>query len=142
VGTDAPLRFFFYGTLIRGSANSAARAAHRALRDLGPAQVAGALYAIPDPGGWYPALLSGGGVVHGRLYEVLAGFGAADLAALDAYEDYDPANPASSLYLRIALANGAYAYRFNHPLPAAARPIPSGDFATWIAAEGLMPFGG
>lgn len=141
MGTEAPLRFFFYGTLIGGGPARVRQALGR-LRDLGAGQVAGALHAIPDPDGWYPAMTDGGGTVHGRFYEVLLHFDEADLAALDAYEDCDPADSAGSLYLRVSLANGAQAYRFNQPLPQAARPIPGGDFAAWIAAEGLRPFGG
>lgn len=139
------MRFFFYGTLIAGSGNPAATAAHALLRELGPATTEGHLHAIPDPLGWYPALLPGAGTVHGRLYEAAPGFGEAELARLDAYEDFDPADSSESLYLRemIGLSGGgeAQAYRFNQPLPPAARPIPGGDFRAWLAREGLKPYG-
>ncbi len=143
------MRFFFYGTLIAGSGNPVARAIHARLCPVGPATTKGRLHAIPDPDGWYPALLPGTGTVHGRLYETAADFAAADLALLDAYEDFDPARPAASLYRRepvIVLEAGgaegpAEAYRFNRSLPADALPVPGGDFARWLAARGEAGFG-
>lgn len=143
------MRFFFYGTLIAGSGNPVAAAVHGHLRDLGPATARGALYAIGEPEGWYPIMLAGAGPVHGRLYEAAPGFGEADLAQLDADEDFDPAAPARSLYLRttiiVADAQGvlqeAQTYSFNGPLPSAALPIADGDFSAWIAREGLRPYG-
>lgn len=138
MGTERPLRFFFYGTLIGGGPPEVRGAVGR-LRDLGPARAPGSLHAIADPEGWYPALVAGEGSVAGRLFEAAPDFSAADLAELDAYEDFDPAG---SLYLRVALADGTQAYRFNQPLPQASRAIPDGDFAAWIAREGLTAFGG
>lgn len=134
------MRFFFYGTLIAGSGNAAEAEVHAKLRDLGPATVAGELYAIPDPEGWYPALLPGKGMVHGRLYETTREFAAADLARLDAWEDYDPAEPEIGLYRREAEGE-VQVYRFARALPPGARPIPGGNFAAWLAAEGLRGFG-
>lgn len=143
------MRFFFYGTLIAGNAHPVATRVHACLRDLGPATARGALHALGEAEGWYPIMLAGAGTVHGRLYAAAPGFGEADLAALDAYEDFDPANPACSLYLRstIVVADAdsgfheAQAYVFNGPLPAGALAIPDGDFAAWITREGLRPYG-
>lgn len=142
------MRFFFYGTLVAGSGNAVARAVHSRLVDLGPATVRGALHAVPDPDGWYPALVSGEGAVHGRLYRAGDGFSAGDLARMDAYEDFDPADPAGSLYVREAMAvlSGgreleAQAYRFAVGLPVGSRPIPGGDFAAWLAEHGLRAYG-
>ena len=143
------MQFFFYGTLIGGSDNPVAAAAHALLRDLGPATARGALYAVGEAEGWYPVLLSGAGAVHGRLYEAAPGFGEADLAALDAYEDFDPADPAGSLYIRstilVTAVDGAFreaqAYGFNGQLPPGAQAIPDGDFRAWILREGLRPYG-
>lgn len=141
------MRFFFYGTLVAGSDNAVAAAAHGLLRDLGPATTPGTLQAVREPQGWYPALLPGAGLVHGRLYAAAAGFGEAELARLDAYEDFDPADPAGSLYLRetiVATRGGspveAQAYRFNQPLPSGARPIADGDFSAWLAREGVSAY--
>jgi gamma-glutamylcyclotransferase (GGCT)/AIG2-like uncharacterized protein YtfP len=143
------MRFFFYGTLIAGSGNAVATAAHRRLHDLGPATARGALYAVGEAAGWYPILLPGSAHVHGRLYAVTAYFGAADLAALDAWEDFDPADPAGSLYRRVTLpvtdAGGAtgeaQAYRFNGAAPPEALAIPGGDFHAWVQHTGRRPFG-
>jgi gamma-glutamylcyclotransferase (GGCT)/AIG2-like uncharacterized protein YtfP len=139
---DGCARFFFYGTLIAGGPPCVGEALVR-LRDLGPARIAGLLYAIPDPQGWYPGLVEGAGQVEGRLFEALPEFAEADLAALDAYEDFDPCDPAGSLYRRITVdvaGRPAKVYRFNQPLPAGARPIPDGDFAEWIALAELPAF--
>jgi gamma-glutamylcyclotransferase (GGCT)/AIG2-like uncharacterized protein YtfP len=144
------MRFFFYGTLMAGSGNRVARLVHDKLRAIGPVRVEGALHAIADPRGWYPALLPGEGAVRGTLYAATASFTAADLARLDAYEDYDPAHPETSLYIRERLrvsdpdgASGdAEAYRFARPLPEGSRPIPGGDFRAWLAEQGMPAFGG
>jgi gamma-glutamylcyclotransferase (GGCT)/AIG2-like uncharacterized protein YtfP len=144
------LRFFFYGTLIAGSGNRVAAATHALLHDLGPATTRGVLHAIEDTEGWYPILLAGDDTVHGRLYEAATGFGARDLAVLDAYEDYDPAEPAGSLYRRVAMAatdadgaaHEAQAYLYNRPVPEATRAVPHGDFHAWLAHEGLRAYAG
>lgn len=143
------MRFFFYGTLIAGSGNATAASVHARLRDLGRATARGTLYAVGEREGWYPVLLAGAGPVHGRLYEAAPGFGAADLAALDAWEEFDPANPAASVYVRATLVvaaedglfHEAQAYSFNRPLPPGAQPIADGDFAGWLARTGLPAYG-
>lgn len=144
------MRFFFYGTLLAGSDNPVASFVHEKLRTIGPARARGVLHAIPNPEGWYPGLLPGEGIVHGRLYEVAEGFGAKELARLDAYEDYSPARPEASLYIRGTVSvigpddtSGlAEAYRFNQPLPEGSRPIPGGDFRAWLAEHGFEQFRG
>ncbi|HMO69548.1 MAG TPA: gamma-glutamylcyclotransferase, partial [Novosphingobium sp.] len=97
---DLPGRFFFYGTLMAASGHPLARALHTRLHPLGPATVPGALFAIPDAAGWYPALLPGDGLVHGTLHAAGPDFAATDLAAIDGFEDFDSADPAASLYCR------------------------------------------
>jgi gamma-glutamylcyclotransferase (GGCT)/AIG2-like uncharacterized protein YtfP len=109
--------------------------------------VAGTLYAVPDPDGWYPALLPGADVVHGQLYRAGAGFDAAALDRMDAYEDYRPDDPAGSLYIRgeAALLGGgsiAQVYRFNQPLLAGSLPLPGGDFRAWLTGSGAVAFAG
>lgn len=144
------MRFFFYGTLLAGSDNPVASFVHEKLELVGPATARGALHGVPDPDGWYPALLPGEGEVHGRLYAAGESFTAADLARLDAYEDFDPARPEASLYLRLPVAvrgpdgaeQAAQAYVFNRPLPDGARPIPEGDFRAWLDGQGLAQFRG
>ncbi len=144
------MRFFFYGTLMDGSDNPVARRVHALLRPLGRGTVCGTIFAVPDPDGWYPALVSGDGLVHGRLYEAADGFGEADLARMDAYEDCDPGNPGASLYNREVVraraadgtAHDAQAYLFNQPLPAGSRCIEDGDFPKWLSEQGGEPFRG
>lgn len=145
------LYFFFYGTLVAGSGNTAAQAAHARLRPVGPATASGALWAIPDGVGWYPALVAGlGGLVHGMLYGAADGFDADDLARLDSWEDYRPDNPDESLYLRKATqvtdAGGnsitAQVYRFNQSMPDGALAIVGGDFHAWLAATGRTAYSG
>ena len=147
----APLRFFFYGTLIAGSGNATARAVHDRLRPIGPGSVSGALWAIPDDAGWYPALVPGdAGQAHGMLYAATDRFGPDDLARLDAWEDYRPHQLTASRYLREEMQVGdpagahvaAQAYRYNQPLPRDARRIVRGDFQAWLDATGFRPYGG
>ncbi len=145
-----PLHFFFYGTLIAGYDNPAARAVHARLRRIGPASVPGALWAIRDPAGWYPALVKGPDRhAYGVLYAATDQFGADDLARLDAWEDYRPDQPGQSRYLREEMevtgqtgaGHLAQAYRFNLPLPADALAIPDGDFQAWLTATGYPAYG-
>ncbi|WP_088308185.1 gamma-glutamylcyclotransferase family protein [Novosphingobium sp. B 225] len=140
------MHFFFYGTLLDGSDNPVAQDIHALLDPLGPAQVAGDLHAIPDAQGWFPALVPGGGQVHGKVYRARAHFTPADLARMDAYEDLDPGDPAGSLYVRQAmlLAGGgeAQTYVWNRPLPAGSQPIPGGSFRDWLTAQGFEQFRG
>lgn len=142
--------FFFYGTLIAGSGNAVEADAHRKLRPVGPGTVRGRLYAIPDPAGWYPALLPGREPVRGMLYEVRRGFGIADLRALDEYEEFDRRSPEGSLYWRrpVAVSGEAFgccraeAYVCKRNLPAASRRIRGGDFRAWLETTGLRAFVG
>jgi gamma-glutamylcyclotransferase (GGCT)/AIG2-like uncharacterized protein YtfP len=143
------MRFFFYGTLMQGGCNPVARRLHRRLGAGVPATVLGRLYALPDPAGWYPALLRdpAGAPVHGMMYDAGADFTCEDLAALDAYENFDPANLAESEYVRQSVpalidSGGmiADAYLYHAPLPAGARPIPGGDFRAFLGAEGLPEY--
>ena len=104
----------------------------------------GRLHAVPDPAGWYPALVAGGDRVSGQAYETGRGFSDAALALLDGWEDFDPRCPGESLYVRratpIKLSDAreivAHAYWFNQPLPQGAVAIGSGDFAGWLAKNG------
>jgi gamma-glutamylcyclotransferase (GGCT)/AIG2-like uncharacterized protein YtfP len=146
--TGLPQQLFFYGTLVAGNPNSVAAAIHAALESLGPARTCGVLYAIPDPAGWFPALVAGDDEVCGALYQVGAAFDAALLARMDAYEDFDPDDPAGSLYRRatISVRNRAgvqaqsAAYLWNRALPAGAVRIGGGHFGHWLATTGSQVF--
>ncbi len=140
------MQFFFYGTLLDGSDNPVARDIHALLEPVGPAQVAGDLHAIPDAQGWFPALLPGDGLAWGKVYRPCPHFTPADLARMDAYEDFDPADPAGSLYLRTALplesGGEAQTYVWNRPLPEGSMAIPHGDFRRWLNEQGFAQFRG
>ncbi len=135
---EVPWHLFFYGVLRPDVAQ------WPFLEGLGaglPATTRGALYAIPDPDGWYPAMLPGTGLVHGACHEV----GAVDLAAVDAFEGADYAR------VEVECAKGmggsvpqtkTHAYLWTAPLPANAEPIPNGDFARWLAETGYTAFAG
>src|SRR5688500_3767278 len=93
MGPNAPTPIAFYGSLMQS---------HGMQRDLriagqvelvGPCQIFGVLYNLGD----YPGLVeSAADRVHAELYRIKD---LAVLALLDSYEDYDPENEASSLYL-------------------------------------------
>jgi gamma-glutamylcyclotransferase (GGCT)/AIG2-like uncharacterized protein YtfP len=97
---------------------------------LGPCRMPGRLVDL----GAYPGLVGGPGVVHGEL---LAVADPAVLAALDAYEGWNPHAPAASLFRREAVTLAApagvraWTYRYNRD-PRGAASIPGGD---WLAHE-------
>ena len=101
-----------------------------------PATATGALFAIADPHGWYPALLPGEGTVVGTLHDARA----VDLAAVDAFEGTDyirrpiPVRCAGETLV-------AEAYLWAGALPPGAPQIVHGDFARWLAETGHKAFG-
>lgn len=136
-----PPAFFFYGTLMAGLGHPLARVWHAGLSPGEAGWARGALWAIPDPEGWYPALLPGEGSVRGMLYRSLAGFDAGMLAAMDRYEGDD--------YLRLALpvmlGDGeamAQAYVWQGALPAGAVALEDGDFAAFLEQSGEPAYRG
>lgn len=140
------MRFFFYGTLIAGSGNDVAASVHARLGPGVAARARGLLYAIPDAGGWYPALVavadgSGAGVVRGFLYETRAGFTGGDLAALDGWEGADYARREVEVALDDGARVTAQAYVWAGALPADAEVIAGGDFGEFIAGRGVRVFG-
>ncbi|WP_068094395.1 gamma-glutamylcyclotransferase family protein [Novosphingobium rosa] len=136
-----PPAFFFYGTLMAGMSQPLARVWHAGLSAGEAGWARGALWAIPDPEGWYPALLPGEGRVLGMVYRPLAGFDAAMLAAMDRYEGDDYRR----LALPVVLAEGevlAQAYVWQGALPAGAVALEDGDFAAFLARRGEVPYRG
>ena len=124
--SDAPVRVFVYGTLMRGCSR------HHYLSDGqfdGEATTDGRLISL----GEYPALIEGAGTIHGELYtfEDLP----AALDVLDDVEEFDPANPEGSEFVRdarrVRLGDGtelsAWLYVYNQPR-GSAPIIPSGDW--------------
>ncbi|MET0180152.1 MAG: gamma-glutamylcyclotransferase family protein [Novosphingobium sp.] len=144
---DAPLRLFFYGTLGEGMDNPVIRSIRPKLTAARPATTRGTLHALPDRDGWYPGLLPdpAGRPVEGMLYDAGPAFTAHDLATLDAYEAFDPADLAACEYVRreIEVTVGgsetltAQAYVYHRPLPPGARRIAEASFAAFLAAHGL-----
>lgn len=126
---------FLYG-MVR--ADIAGSSGEPLLNGLGPgwsATAPGKLWAIPDPRGWYPALLPGEGTVQGMLHES----GDVDLSALDAAKapDYRRTD------MTATSASGevpASAWLYAADLPAGAEPVPDGDFAEWLEETGREAF--
>ncbi len=117
-----------YGTLRQGEGASIRLGLASKLQFVSACKIAGVLVDL----GAYPGLVVGEGVVIGELHEI--GDETA-LAALDAYEEYDPKRPVESLFVRqpaalIEPSLTAFVYFFNE----AARPfdrarvIRSGDW--------------
>src|SRR5450755_3289468 len=90
---DEPSMIFVYGTLMRELSR------HHYMSDghfEGEATAKGGLISL----GEYPALLDGAGTVHGELYSFADMPVALDV--LDDVENFDPANPEGSEYVRDA----------------------------------------
>jgi gamma-glutamylcyclotransferase (GGCT)/AIG2-like uncharacterized protein YtfP len=122
-----------YGTLMSPFGVLDELGARRHLRLLGACEIPGSLF---DVGEW-PSLVSGEGVAHGELFEVLS---RTVFERLDPFEDYDPADHASSAYVRqsVRLVRPdveAWVYVASTPLPGA-RLIPSGSWLQWLAGRG------
>jgi gamma-glutamylcyclotransferase (GGCT)/AIG2-like uncharacterized protein YtfP len=130
---------------MRGQANLLAPEARAGLAYLGPCRIPGRiLLVVADHGGApfpHPALVDAPGrEVQGELFRA---DGPAVLAALDAYEDFRPADPGGSMYLRrllpVAPAAGppvqAWVYVWNRPAEGLAE-IAGGD---WRAAALTPP---
>ena len=118
-----PQHLFVYGTLHPNRAPAEIAHAVRHLREIGPATLRGTRYDLGD----YPGVVihrDRADVVHGTVFALPED--PAVLTALDCYEDYRPADPASSLYLRVALPvtqlDGStlecWVYLYNQPVPA------------------------
>lgn len=100
-----------------------------------PAVVTGNLYAVPERGGWHPAMVPdpAGGFVHGQLFDGSR----VDIAALDAFElegvDYD--RRAIAVRAEGGHWTTAEAYCWRRPVTGL-EPIAHGDFARWLAETG------
>ncbi|CAN5115992.1 gamma-glutamylcyclotransferase [soil metagenome] len=120
------LPVFVYGTLRTGEAGFVELGLGALVEPLGPATVAGTLYDL----GEYPgAVLGGESVISGEL---LLPRDEAVLAMLDAYEVFDPSDPAGSEYLRIRSETEEgpvkiWIYVYNFPLENAL-PIAGGNW--------------
>jgi len=120
-------RFLLYGTLRRGERSHEQLGLGGRLRYLMPGLARGRLFDL----GPYPAFVPGEGVVQGDLFEPTD---PSVLADLDAFEEYDPADPAGSLYVResavlLGPPHEALVYRYTGSVDGLPE-IVSGD---WIA---------
>ena len=126
---------FLYGVV---RAEVAGSMAEPLLNGLGPgwsATVPGELWALPDPRGWYPALLPGEGAVQGMLHEA----GDVDLAAVDAAKAAEYRRAPVTVTSDSGEAP-ATAWFYTADLPAGAELVPDGDFNVWLAETGHTPF--
>jgi gamma-glutamylcyclotransferase (GGCT)/AIG2-like uncharacterized protein YtfP len=119
-----PAFLLLYGSLRRGEPMFAKMGLDRALEYVREVEFPGDLYDLGD----YPGAVAGGDLVHAELYRLLD---ADILEALDCYEEFDPARPAESLYLRKAIPvpgiGDAWVYLYNRGV-AGARRIAGGDW--------------
>lgn len=126
-----PALLFVYGTLRRGSVNAMAQRLASEAEWIGPATMAGRLYAVSD----YPAVVpSAEGVVTGDLFRLRD---PASLGWLDVYEGCGADDPLPHEYARIEVrvthdrtVYDAQAYVWNRPLKGL-RAIDGGD---WLIA--------
>jgi gamma-glutamylcyclotransferase (GGCT)/AIG2-like uncharacterized protein YtfP len=130
---------FVYGSLLPAFAPAGLRDVLGRLRPVGRATLPGRLYNL----GPYPAAVLDGAAPTRVVGEVFALPPEPDvLAALDDYEDYDRADVAASLYLRvqqpIRLPDGTevpcWVYVYNRD-PGAAPLIAGGDYTAWRTAR-------
>jgi gamma-glutamylcyclotransferase (GGCT)/AIG2-like uncharacterized protein YtfP len=120
-------RLAAYGLLRPGAHGLDTLGLRGRVRPAGPCRIPGRLIDLGD----HPALVPGTGEVAGDLLEIVD---AAAGDALDAFEDFDPADPKGSVYRRKRLRLvrppiHAWVYLWNGP-PDAGPPIASGD---WFA---------
>ena len=147
-----PGPLFFYGVLMPGLVSGRMAELVALLGAPRPATVSGRLYAVRDPRGHYPVMVAARGAerVSGELLAPGPLFGTDELAELDAFEGFDPANPTASDYIRDRLhatfvdgtTLGADAYRWNRPLVGDLIPIAHGDFARYLVESGARPLPG
>lgn len=131
-------RVFVYGTLRAGSGHPMAERLRKEGTHLGPTTWRGRLYSL----GPYPAAVRHAGhlLVQGDLYQIDP---ESDLlAALDAYEGYDPGAPRADWYVRevdqvVHPEQGpiaAWVYRYTGPVSPRTW-ISHGDWLTWCATQ-------
>ena len=123
---DADRLIGLYGTLRDAALRRSLGLAGR-VRRLGRFRLEAIMYDL----GPYPALGPGKGVVHGELYEVLD---PGVFAIMDAFEEFDPARPKLSRYLRerwrlMDPDVECWVYRYNRPVRGLPRVL-GGD---WLA---------
>jgi len=108
--SSEPSLLLLYGTLRRGEPMFEQLGLSEALEFVGVAAFPGTLYDLGD----YPGAVPGDGLVAGELHRIRD---PAILAALDEYEEFDPANPTTSLFVRqrifVPEVGEAWTYLYN-----------------------------
>lgn len=136
---DSPSHLFVYGTLRSDAGGEMHQRLMRGVRFAGRASIGGRMY----DHGWHPSAVPSTDPaerITGELYAIDADAGDALLAALDEYEGYDAAHPASSPFVRRAVEAAredgtrvmTWVYFCNEPVDGLPR-IASGD---WIGGRG------
>jgi gamma-glutamylcyclotransferase (GGCT)/AIG2-like uncharacterized protein YtfP len=129
---------FLYGTLLPDQAPAEIATTLKSLRRIGPARVRGKLYDF----GEYPGALlvpSSKTTIKGEVFELPSR--QAPLKALDQYEEFDPANKETSLFIRTKvrarLTNGnhvtCWMYIYNDD-PGTAPLLADGNYSKTKAA--------
>lgn len=132
------MHLFFYGLLRDGVGD------WPFLEGLGlgsPATTPGALFAIPDKRGWYPALVLTQAKLAANVVGTIHDAGEVDIAAIDAFE--------GKKYQRQKVPvdgwsgygdTHAESYIWTGELPDDAEPILHGDFVKWLEENGYDPY--
>jgi gamma-glutamylcyclotransferase (GGCT)/AIG2-like uncharacterized protein YtfP len=123
---------FVYGTLSPRHAPPEIAATVRRLRPLGPASIRGRLYDLGEYPGAVPNKNSRS-VIRGEVFELPGDQSA--LTSLDHYEEFDPAKPTSSLFVRrtwpVTMDDGTrlrcWVYVYNGDMKSA-QPVRSGRY--------------
>ncbi|MCE7027509.1 gamma-glutamylcyclotransferase family protein [Jiella avicenniae] len=127
--------FAFYGTLMDGAADVDTPLTEGLVQKVGPCRLAGTLRDHGAYPGYFPAQVGAavGGIaghfVVAELHEILR---PEAFAVFDAWENYDPADEAGSMYLRrklpLAEPAGILAWVYVSQLPASDPAVPGGDW--------------
>lgn len=138
------MHLFFYGVLREDVPSLGGDWPFLAGLGLGaPATTTGALYAIPDPAGWYPALVLTQARYATSVVGTLHEAGEVDLAAIDAFEGAEYARTSVPVDGWDGYGETmAEAYVWQSELPAGAEAIAHGDFVRWLAETGRCAFAG
>lgn len=121
---DVPALLFLYGSLRGGEPMFEELGLDHALEYVSEGTIRGDLYDLGD----YPGAVAAAGVVHGEVHRIKD---PAILDALDRYEEFDPAKPDTSLFVRrrilVPEAGEAWGYLYNGSRENLRR-IPSGEW--------------
>ena len=136
-----PQYFAFYGTLMDGAADADTPSTAGLVRKVGPCRLLGSLRDHGAYPGYFPARpvaaaadAAAGGLVVAELCEILR---PEAFAIFDAWENYDPADEAGSMYVRrklpLAEPAGIVAWVYVSQLPADDPAVPGGDWRAYRA---------